>query len=202
MCISFIAFTSILISFYNTLVNEIKSFILLSHILMNNTALSLPELTKISHHAFATLYRNKNTGEKSLHAAIDFKEGNIFATFEASEILNTPNKYTVQVNDDTHIILNPEVLQYINHSCDPNVFFNTTTFELIAIRDIAKGDEFTFFYPSTEWLMDAPFNCFCGNDNCLHKIQGASFLSSENVARYRFTNFISQKLNTSHLQIV
>ena len=169
---------------------------------MDYTALSLPELNKISHHSFATLYQNKNTGEKSLHAAIDIKSGSIFGTFEALEILNTPNKYTVQVNDNTHIILNPEVLQYINHSCNPNVFFNTTTFELCALCDIAKGDELTFFYPSTEWNMESPFNCFCGEANCLHKIQGALFLSQETISQYKFTDFILQKLNISHLQIV
>src|SRR6185312_2089854 len=137
---------------------EIKLFIFYPSISMDYPALSLPELNKISHHSFATLYQNKNTGEKSLHAAIAIKSGTIFGTFEASEILNAPNKYTVQIDDSTHIILSPEVLQYINHSCNPNVFFNTTTFELSALCDIAKGDEFTFFYPSTEWNMESPFN--------------------------------------------
>jgi hypothetical protein len=169
---------------------------------MDYPAISLPQLTKISHHGFAALYQNKITGEKSLHAAIPFKKDTVFATFEAGEILSAPNKYTVQVEEFTHIILSPEVLQYINHSCNPNVFFNTTTFELSALRDINKGDEFTFFYPSTEWSMDAPFNCFCGDDNCLHHIQGASFLSQETISRYRFTDFISGKLSISHLQIV
>lgn len=169
---------------------------------MNYQAFSLPELTRISHHGFAALYHNKTTGEKSLHSLVHIKSGNIFATFEAGKILNAANKYTVQVNDETHIILSPEVLQYINHSCNPNVFFNTTTFELSALMDIAKGDEFTFFYPSTEWNMDEPFNCFCGTDNCLHRIQGASFLSSETISRYKFTDFISQKLNISRLQAV
>lgn len=169
---------------------------------MNYPAFSLPELTKISHHSFATLYQNKISGEKSLLAAISIKAGTVFGTFEAAEILDAPNKYTVQINDNTHIILNPELLQYINHSCNPNVFFDTTTFELSALCDIEKGDEFTFFYPSTEWNMESPFNCFCGCDNCLHKIQGALYLSPEIITRYRFTDFISQKLNISHLQIV
>jgi hypothetical protein len=169
---------------------------------MDYPAIPLPQLTRISHHGFAALYQNKTTGEKSLHATIPFKNGSVFATFEAAEVMNAPNKYTVQVGESTHIILCPEVLQYINHSCNPNVFFNTTTFELSALCDIEKGDEFTFFYPSTEWLMESPFNCFCGEPDCLHKIQGASFLSQEIISQYRFTDFITQKLNLVHLQIV
>jgi SET domain-containing protein len=40
-------------------------------------------------------------------------------------------------------------MQYINHSCDPNVAFDTTAFKLVALKDIKAGDELVFFYPST-----------------------------------------------------
>ncbi len=169
---------------------------------MNYPAFSLPRLTRISHHGFVALYENKETGEKSLHATVSHRCGDIFAVFEASEILPVPNKYTVQVNDTTHIILQPEILQYINHSCNPNIFFDTTKFELSALKDIAKGDELTFFYPSTEWIMESPFKCFCRSNNCLHEIQGASFLPPEIIHQYKFTDFILQKLNSSHLKKV
>lgn len=169
---------------------------------MTDSAYSLPNLTRISLYGFATLYQNNITGEKSLHATVHLKAGDIFSKFDAAEILAYPNKYTVQVNDNTHIILDPEFLQYINHSCDPNVFFDTTTMELSCLKDIAPGDELTFFYPSTEYAMASPFNCFCGCNHCLHKIQGAAFLPQEVIHRYRFTDFIMQKLNIPHLQKV
>jgi hypothetical protein len=169
---------------------------------MNSPAITSAYLNKISHHGFCTLYENKSTGEKSLHAAMALKSGTVFATFEAAKIINHSTKFTVQVDEHTHVILSPDALTYLNHSCNPNVFLNTTTFEIIALRNIKKQEEITFFYPSTEWQMDAPFNCFCGSDNCLHTIQGASFLSLESIARYRFTDFILEKLNNSHLQIV
>ncbi len=169
---------------------------------MNSIAYSLPNLTKISHYGFATLYQNNITGEKSLHATVHHKAGDIFSKFDAAEIRTVPDKYTVQVNDDTHIILDPEFLQYINHSCNPNVFFDTTRMELSCLKDIAPGDELTFFYPSTEWSMASPFNCFCGDNNCLHKIQGASFLPPELIYHYKFTDFIMDKLNIPHLQKV
>jgi hypothetical protein len=169
---------------------------------MDYPALSLPLLTKISHHGFAALYQNERSGEKSLHAAINIRAGNIFATFEVGEIRTAPDKYTLQVNDSTHILLCPEALQYMNHSCNPNVFFNTTSFELSAIRDISKGNELTFFYPSTEWLMESPFNCYCGAEDCLHQIQGASFLSAELINRFKFTDFILKKFQNRTLQMI
>jgi hypothetical protein len=166
------------------------------------SAYSLPNLTRLSHHGFATLYQNKETGEKSLHATIPLKKGDIFSCFEAAETLSEPNKYTVQVSDQVHIILHPEFLQYMNHSCDPNVFFDTGNLRLSCLKDIAVGDEFTFFYPSTEFAMASPFNCFCGANNCLHKIQGAIYLSQEIIHQYKFTDFIMQKLNIPYLQKV
>lgn len=167
---------------------------------MNYSAYSLPNLTNISHYGFARLYQNNVTGEKSLHATVSYKSGDSFATFEAAETLAQPNKYTVQVEENVHIILHPEFLQYINHSCNPNVFFDTTKMELSCLKNIAAGDELTFFYPSTEYSMAAPFNCFCGSNNCLNKIQGAAFLSHANIIHYKFSDFIMQKLNIPHLQ--
>ncbi|MEO7120332.1 MAG: SET domain-containing protein-lysine N-methyltransferase [Ginsengibacter sp.] len=169
---------------------------------MDLSAYSLPNLTKLSHYGFASLYQNNVTGEKSLHATVSIRSEFIFSSFEAAETLAAPNKYTVQVNDDTHIILDPEYLQYMNHSCDPNVFFDTHNMQLSTLKDVAAGDELTFFYPSTEFAMASPFNCFCGANNCLHKIQGASYLSQEIIYRYKFTDFIMQKLNIPHLQKV
>ena len=169
---------------------------------MEFTAYSLPNLTKISHYGFATLYQNNVTGEKSLHASVPYNTGDVFSTFEAAETLTVANKFTVQVNDDVHITLSPEFLQYINHSCDPNIFFDTSKMELSCLTNISAGDELTFFYPSTEFAMASPFNCFCGSNNCLHKIQGASFLSHEIIHHYKFTDFIMQKLNIPHLQKV
>jgi SET domain len=169
---------------------------------MEYSAYSLPNLTKISHLGFASLYQNNVTGEKSLHATVMHHTGEVISTFEAAETLPYPNKYTVQVNENVHIILSPEFLQYINHSCDPNIFFDTSLMQLSCLKDILPGDELTFFYPSTEFAMESPFNCFCGSNKCLHRIQGASFLSNEIIHHYKFTDFIMQKLNIPHLQKV
>ncbi|KAF9978684.1 hypothetical protein BGZ73_001039 [Actinomortierella ambigua] len=48
----------------------------------------------------------------------------------------------------------------------------------------SPGDSLTFFYPSSEWEMDQPFPCWCGDDKCVKQIQGAKFLSKEVMSRY------------------
>ena len=60
-----------------------------------------------------------------------------------------------------HIELLPPYLMYTNHSCDPNIIFNTSSHDYEAIKDIQLGDELCFFYPSTEWEMNCPFDCLC-----------------------------------------
>ena len=94
-----------------------------------------------------------------------------------------------------HITLQPAFLQYINHGCDPNVFFNTTTMQLVALKVLQQEEEMAFFYPSTEWKMTQSFNCYCGSDKCLHNIKGAAFLSKESMENYRFTDFIQQQFS-------
>jgi len=94
--------------------------------------------------------------------------------------------------------LQPGVLQYINHSCSPNIFFDLSTFKAICLRAINKGDELFYFYPSTEWEMAEPFQCLCGSANCLGRIAGASYLSEDIAKRYRFSDFISEQLNNKY----
>ena len=112
--------------------------------------------------------------------------------FGAKQCLAGPNRYTVQMHEKKHIMLDPEYLQYINHSCRPNVFFDFRDMTLICINPIAVGDEMTFFYPSTEWAMSHGFQCQCGSHGCLGHIHGASYLSPDVLERYRLSEFIQQ----------
>ena len=161
---------------------------------MINVAITNSAIEIISEHGFAEIIQNTITNQKSLHALVPFKKGDFVSTFSAGDIYNVPNYLTVQRGIDEHITLRPEFLQYINHSCNPNVFFNTTTMEVIAIRDIEPNEEFSFFYPSTELDMAQPFLCYCGTKDCLQNIKGAKYIPGEILKNYRLTDFIQQQL--------
>ncbi|NCI52126.1 SET domain-containing protein [Sediminibacterium roseum] len=148
----------------------------------------------VSKHGFAEIMQNSVTGEKSLHAAAFFDAGDVVTGFIADRILDVPTYLTVQTGTSKHITLLPDFLQFVNHSCDPNVFFDTTHMELVALKEIQPGDELVFFYPSSEWEMTQPFECLCGSTRCLHRVQGAAFLSEEEAMRYRLTDFIREQL--------
>lgn len=150
----------------------------------------------ISQHGFAEVRECISSGQKALFSLQNFSAGDILINFSAAEIRSSPNYLTVQTGEDQHIILHPTFIQYINHSCAPNCFFNTTTMQLVALTEIKADTELSFFYPSTEWDMQQPFRCNCGSASCLGEIRGALHLSPTQAANYRLTDFILTKRNT------
>jgi SET domain len=163
--------------------------------MLTNPAIS-PDYQLVSKNSIAEVRENEASGHKSLHALRTFKAGDVFSAFKAGEVMTVPTYLTVQKDDDVHITLRPVFLQYINHSCDPNAFFDTTAMEVVCLKEIRKGDEITFFYPSTEWDMTQSFICHCGAPACFHKIQGAGHLPYELLAQYRLSDYIKRKLAT------
>ncbi len=141
-----------------------------------------------------TLFFTPANGNHSIRSSRQLSQNSVLHTFGAREFVERPTYLSVQVDDDKHILLAPEFLQYINHSCAPNTFFDTAKGEVVALRNIAPNEEITFFYPSTEWSMTQPFTCFCGTANCLGQIQGAAHLSKKALAKYRFAEHIQRRL--------
>jgi hypothetical protein len=151
-------------------------------------------LQLVSNNGFAEVWKNPDTGQQSLHATVRILPGELICSFHAGLTLSKASYLTVQLDDDRHITLQPEFLQYINHSCSPTVFFDTHRMQLVCLQEMNPGDEFTFFYPSTEWDMAQPFTCYCGYPGCLKEIQGAAWLSDTVLAKYRLTDFIRRKM--------
>ena len=148
-------------------------------------------LKLISSHPNCEVKQQLLTNQNGLFATAPFSKGDIIIDFGSSKIVDTPNYLTVQVGEDKHIHLSPEYLQYINHSCEPNVLFNTSTMQLECLTDIAIGDELTFFYPATEWKIFQTFNCYCGKPTCVELVQGAAELPTEVLKKYKLSDFIS-----------
>ena len=111
---------------------------------------------------------------RSLITKQAYKKGDVMCIMPSENIMDKPNRFTVQIarNKHTHV----GKLAALNHSCDPNVILDTEKMIMIARRDIERGEELSFFYPSTEWEMNAPFICLCGAANCIHVVAGARFL--------------------------
>ncbi|MCG8326826.1 MAG: SET domain-containing protein-lysine N-methyltransferase [Chitinophagales bacterium] len=139
------------------------------------------------------IHEDAETGFKSLFAAHNFEADVKLSTFDFEKVLDSPDMHSVQLDENKHIILQPIYLKYINHSCNPNVFFDLNKKEIRTLKQIKSGEEIVFFYPSTEWKMTEPFDCACGSDNCLNRIEGACNLSLSTFPEHRFSDFVMRK---------
>ncbi len=119
-----------------------------------------------------------------LVATVPFVAGQLIYCFRDSHtILHERDYLSVQVSEDKDV-LDPHVLSFLNHSCDPNTRVDTVRFEVVAIRDIEPGEILTFFYPETEWEMARPFTCHCRSPRCLGLVRGARHMSRAAWADY------------------
>jgi hypothetical protein len=142
------------------------------------------------------LYR-EDLRQHKLVSSKAFEAGDVVARFRARAEHDEPSWLTVQVSEDVHIVLDPDILASLNHCCDPNVFLDVQAMCLVALRPILVGDELTFFYPSTEWDMAEPFECGCGSAECIGRIAGARETPLQVLARYRLNPHIIRLIGAS-----
>lgn len=108
-----------------------------------------------------------------------FPKGSKITDIIGHSIREDVTLYSVGIGNNKNIELN-SILIFMCHSCDPSVRVDVDNMCLFAIKDIKPGDELTFFYPSTEWEMSRPFDCWCKAENkCLGKIRGAKYIPEE-----------------------
>lgn len=111
-----------------------------------------------------------------------------------------------QVSDDlilTHTSLaqvKRSKIEFINHSCEPNVGFNGQI-ELIAISDIPAEAAVTFDYAFCTSEPRFRLRCFCGTPRCRHYITGDDWKIVELQQNYQdyFQPYLARKIRASQL---
>ena len=121
-----------------------------------------------------------------------YKKGEVICGIPREKVVDKPNRFTVQIDRAEHTDVGK--LAALNHSCDPNVILDTRKMQMVARRDIEIGEELYFFYPSTEWEMDAPFICLCGSANCIHVVAGARFLPLSTLEHHFLNKHIREEM--------
>ncbi|MCJ7432383.1 MAG: SET domain-containing protein-lysine N-methyltransferase [Anaerolineales bacterium] len=127
---------------------------------------------------------------RSLITKQAYSKGEVISSILSDNTVNKPTRFTVQISRDEHTHVGK--LAALNHSCNPNVILDTENLQMVACRDIAKSEELSFFYPSTEWEMAAPFICLCGASNCIHVVAGARFLPLSTLEHHYLSRHIRE----------
>ena len=121
-----------------------------------------------------------------------YAKGEVICPMPSENIMDKPNRFTVQISRTRHTHVGK--LAARNPCCAPNVIRATENLQMIACKDIAKGEELFFFYPSTEWQMDAPFICLCGATSCIHVVAGARFLPLSTLEHHYLNPHIREEM--------
>jgi hypothetical protein len=116
-----------------------------------------------------------------------------FAPYEAER-----RSRSLQVNTNL-IFLGPPTREpgdSINHSCDPNCGMRNAT-TIVAMRDIAVGEELTFDYAMSDASDYDEFKCNCGTSLCRGKVRADDWRLDTLRHRYKgfFSPYIQRKMN-------
>lgn len=138
--------------------------------------------------------RRGDLAQRCLRTRVSHARGAVLVSFARSPRVDAATFLTVQLDAVTHLLPRPELLECVNHSCDPNVSFDMEQLALVALRDLRANEELTYFYPSTEWHMAQPFECGCGASQCLGTIEGASRVPHAILSRYALSPYIRAQI--------
>jgi len=105
----------------------------------------------------------------------DIRKGDVIFRCSPDEIQRERTWRTMQIDANRHI--KNEFLDYVDHSCEPNALFDIERLSFVALRDIARGEPVTFFYPGAEVELAQDFVCQCRSSDCLGHITGGFYLT-------------------------
>lgn len=89
---------------------------------------------------------------KGVFAARDIKKGEVVGKYATRRTKQTSlqNRYVVEVYDDEGEFLEYRLginnLKFVNHSTEPNLEMEDDDLKMVALRDIKKDEELTWYY--------------------------------------------------------
>jgi hypothetical protein len=94
---------------------------------------------------------------------------------QADEIYeDSPRTYLFGIGNGDHVVDGDGIAAFINHSCDPNCETDEIDGRIlvIAIRNIAAGEELVYDYNLYDGEPDDPAPCHCGTKKCRGTLYG------------------------------
>ena len=124
--------------------------------------------------------------------------GRIFDRATVAQMNDRERIYVLQVEEDLFLAADGpvEAAEYVNHSCHPNVGVHGQM-ALVALRDIAPGEEICFDYAMSESNEFTEFPCACGAENCRGQVSGSDWRRPELQRRYagHFSPYLQRKID-------
>lgn len=119
-------------------------------------------------------------------------DGETLATLPPAEQV-----HILQIEDDLYIApFQSEAAHLVNHSCDPNAGF-AGQIAVVALRDIAPGEEICFDYAMCDGSPYDEFTCLCGAATCRGTITGSDWQLPALWERYKghFSPYLQRRID-------
>lgn len=104
---------------------------------------------------------------------------------------------SIQVDADLYLVSGetPEPGDMLNHSCEPNCGL-LGQLVLVAMRDIAPGEELSFDYAMCDASDYDEFRCLCEKPSCREIVTGSDWRSPELQAKYAgwFSPYLARRI--------
>lgn len=114
-------------------------------------------------------------------ATKDFEAGDVIIEI-TGEVSDRDTFESLQIREGQHLQMTKPAAN-LNHSCHPNGHIDfQSNLQYRALVPIKKGDELTWNYNTTEWVIQRPFSCPTGKCACIagpERIKGFKYLSPE-----------------------
>jgi len=104
---------------------------------------------------------------------------------------------SIQIDEDLYLVsdITPEPGDFLNHSCEPNTGLLGANL-LVAMRDIAPGEELGFDYATCDASDYDEFECACGTVSCRGVVTGRDWQLPELHAKYAgfFSPYLTRRI--------
>lgn len=105
-------------------------------------------------------------------------------------------RFSVQVEEGLYLVSGREgPADWVNHSCNPNAGLDGQIV-LVALRNIAVGEEVCFDYAMSDSTPYDEFDCGCGAVNCRGRVTANDWLNPELQRRYagHFSPYLQRRI--------
>lgn len=120
-----------------------------------------------------------------VYAVRDIRAGEIVCPLtgilKPAALVSAPgyDRRALQVERDWYLEESGNPDDFINHSCAPNLFFSEDGRDLVAARDIARGEEVLYDYATAMFDGGWGSPCGCGAAQCRGRLLGFSELTEQ-----------------------
>jgi uncharacterized protein len=122
--------------------------------------------------------------------------GDVISRDALVDLSPSNRRLCLQVEEDLYILSTSDgPAEWVNHSCDPNAGMQGQI-ALVAMRDIAAGEEICMDYAMTDGSPYDEFECRCGKPNCRGRITGDDWRRPELWPRYAgyFSPYLQRRI--------